>query len=547
MNTPKKGLFITADGKNMFFVFSLVTSLFCLWGLLNGMIDAMDKHFQVYLQLSKADSAWIQFAHYLGYFLMAIPAAALAKSLGYKSGIIVGLVITAAGCLWLYPATRIDTFWAVLLGVCSIAMGLTFLETVANPYTTVLGSPELGATRINLAQSFNGLGWIMGPLVCGIFIYPKEGVQVAHKQLWIPYAAIGIGAIALAIVFSLIKLPDLVGADVCRIDDDSANPKHAYEDDRKVNRLLSYILMVLNVSVFIGICAALLGFLMVNVFDVGERMTGFASHVAPVFHLGAEAVTKDTAPWILTWAATGVAALLAAVVLIPVALRIHNKSIWSHPHFASFTLAQFLYVAAQAGIFSFFINYVVEQVPPVGESFSNSMLLGGSDGVVLREGTYFVNEQGATKLLSIGFTLFMIGRFCGSAILRKASAHFTLGVYCLISTLLMVVVMLKLGWISLAAVFLSFFFMSIMFPTIFALGIYGLGSKAKMASSFIVMGITGGAMMPKVMGWVGDHYNMSQGFIVPLVCFGLITVLSFSWPLLSGASSLHGVSASKGH
>src|SRR5271166_5780770 len=102
MSTPRKSLFVTADGKNMFFVFSLVTSLFCLWGLLNGMIDAMDKHFQVYLHLTKADSAWIQFAHYLGYFLMAIPAAALAKTLGYKAGIIVGLVMTAAGCLWLY-------------------------------------------------------------------------------------------------------------------------------------------------------------------------------------------------------------------------------------------------------------------------------------------------------------------------------------------------------------------------------------------------------------------------------------------------------------
>ena len=238
---------------------------------------------------------------------------------------------------------------------------------------------------------------------------------------------------------------------------------------------------------------------------------------------------------------------MAAIVLIPLALRIHNTSIWSHPHFASFTLAQFLYVAAQAGIFSFFINYVVAEIPPVGERFSNSVILGGKDGVELRDGTYYVNEQGATKLLAVGFTLFMLGRFSGSAILRKASAHITLGVYCLINTLLMVVVYLKIGWISLIAVFLSFFFMSIMFPTIFALGIYGLGSKAKMASSFIVMGITGGAMMPKLMGWVGDHYNMSKGFVVPFACFGVMTLLAFSWPLLSGVSSLTGLDAKRGH
>lgn len=151
MSASKKGVFVTADGKNVFFIFALVTTLFCLWGLLNGMIDTMDKHFQDYLKLSKADSAWIQFAHYLGYFIMAIPAAALAKKLGYKAGIIAGLAITAAGCMWIYPATQIDKFWAILLGVCSIAMGLTFLETVANPYTTVLGSPDYGATRINFA------------------------------------------------------------------------------------------------------------------------------------------------------------------------------------------------------------------------------------------------------------------------------------------------------------------------------------------------------------------------------------------------------------
>ncbi len=547
MSAPRKGIFITPDGRNMLFVFSLVSSLFFLWAMCNGMIDVMDKHFQDYLHLSKADSAWIQFAHYLGYFLMAIPAGVLAKKLGYKGGIIAGLALVALGCLWFIPATQIDKFWAFLLAVCAIAMGLTFLETVANPYTTVLGAPEYGATRINLAQSFNGVGWIVGPILGGIFIYSKDGVEAAHHRLWIPYAAIAGAVLVLTGIFALVKLPDLVGADACHIDEDASNPKQAYEDDRKVNRFLTYILMVLNVSVFIGICAALLGFLLANVFDVGERLTGVATQIAGIVHLPAADVTKENAPWFVTWAITVAATALAAVVLLPVAVRIHNKSIWSHPHFASYTLAQFLYVAAQAGIFSFFINYIIAEIPPVGEAYSNSWFLGGSDGVQCRDGTYFVNEQGATKLLSVGFFLFMVGRFTGSAILKKASAHTTLGLYCLINTLLMAVVFAKLGWLSLVALFLSFFFMSIMFPTVFALGIYGLGSKAKMASSFIVMGITGGAMMPKVMGWVGNRYDMSRGFAVPLGCFAIMTMLAFSWPLLSGASSLTGVSASKGH
>ena len=381
----------------------------------------------------------------------------------------------------------------------------------------------------------------------GVFFYSSAGAEAAHKTLWIPYAGIAAAVAVLIFIFALTKLPDLVGDDALHVNADSADPKLAYEDDRKVNRLLTYLLMVLNVAVLAGTFGFLFKFITTNILDAGEKVVDTASQIAPYFHISAALVTKHSAPWIISGVITAAATLVAAIALIPVALRIHNKSIWSHPHFASATLTQFLYVAAQAGIFSFFINYVVAEIPPVGQAFSDSWILGGKEGVTLRDGAYFVSEQGATKLLAVGFFLFMIGRFSGSAILRKASAHVTLGMYALINSLLMIVVMLKLGWVSMAAVFLSFFFMSIMFPTIFALGIYGLGSKAKMASSFIVMSITGGAMMPQVMGAVGDARDMSIAFIVPLVCFVMISFTSFCWPLLSGASSLTGVDAGRGH
>src|SRR5271169_1063718 len=122
-------MFIAEGGVNLFFVFCLVSSLFLLWGFCNGMIDVMDKHFQDELHLSLAQSAWVQFAHYLGYFLMALPAGTLAIKLGYKGGIISGLLLVAVGGLWFIPATHIGSFWAFLLGVCVIAAGLTFLET----------------------------------------------------------------------------------------------------------------------------------------------------------------------------------------------------------------------------------------------------------------------------------------------------------------------------------------------------------------------------------------------------------------------------------
>jgi FHS family L-fucose permease-like MFS transporter len=108
-------------------------------------------------------------------------------------------------------------------------------------------------------------------------------------------------------------------------------------------------------------------------------------------------------------------------------------------------------------------------------------------------------------------------------------------------------VFLKLGWLSVICVFLSYFFMSIMFPTIFALGIHGLGARAKKASSFIVMAIMGGAIVPKLMGAVGDHYGLSRAFIVPMACFGIVAFYGFNWSKLSKAESLNTSTKPSGH
>src|ERR1700754_2717754 len=137
MSNTRKSIFIGPDGKNLAFTFALVSSLFLLWGFCNGMIDVMDKHFQEELGLTKSQSAWVQFAHYLGYFLMAMPAGWLAVKLGYKGGIIAGLMLVALGGFWFIPATHISAlshtgavsptiaFIGFLVGVCVIATGLT--------------------------------------------------------------------------------------------------------------------------------------------------------------------------------------------------------------------------------------------------------------------------------------------------------------------------------------------------------------------------------------------------------------------------------------
>ncbi len=439
MSANKKSLFVTEDGKNLVFTFILVSSLFLLWGICNGMIDVMDKHFQDELHLSKSQSAWVQFAHYLGYFLMSLPAGWLATRLGYKGGIIAGLLLVAVGGFWFIPATKIAAFWAFLLGVCVIASGLTFLETVANPYTTVLGPTQFAATRINLAQSCNGVGWIFGPIIGSMYFYSKDasGQSTGSQTLYIPYVGVAIVVIVLACIFFFANVPDI-----------------KTKDD---------------------------------------------------YHLDESA--PDAA-----------------------------QSIWSHPHFVMAVAAQFFYVAAQAGIFSFFINYMTAEVPPIPASWNASVLHGLFE--TNTAGVLVISDKGAATLASVGFVCFLAGRFTGAGLLKKFAAHKVLGLYGVLNVITCLLVFCKLGWASVACVFLSYFFMSIMFPTIFALGIFGLGARAKKASAFIVMAIMGGAILPKLMGYVADKFDMSRGFIVPMVCFAFVAFYGFNWPKLSKADGL---------
>ena len=202
-------------------------------------------------------------------------------------------------------------------------------------------------------------------------------------------------------------------------------------------------------------------------------------------------------------------------------------------------------MAAQAGIFSFFINYMTSQVPPIpaswGDGVLGRLLEPGQDGFLQ------ISDQGAATLASVGFICFLAGRFTGSGLVKKFPAHKVLGLYGLLNVVVCLLIFARLGWFSVFCVFLSYFFMSIMFPTIFALGIFGLGVRAKRASAYIVMAIMGGALLPKAMGAVADRYDMSRGFIVPLGCFAIVGAYGFLWPRLSHAESLESVGQPRMH
>jgi FHS family L-fucose permease-like MFS transporter len=541
MEKTKKGLFTTEDGRNHTFIFFLVALLFTLWAVGNSLIDTMDKHFQDFYHLTKADSANVQFSHYLGYFFMALPAGWFIHKLGYKWGIVLGLSLAALGCLWFYPATKIDGFWAVLLGVCLVAMGFSFLETVANPYTTVLGDPKYAASRINLAQSFNAIGWPIAPYIGGLYFYhtdpalnSQQNAEIAHQTMWVPYVGIAliIGILILAFIKS--KMPDVIVEKHNNKPENNTVNFDVFGQQSKLSTALLYI-----VAILFSFALGMIVRFFVQLFYMDRETLANPEAMVTLNHL-------------LTWVFNTVTGVVGIASIIFITLKreklTHKTNLWSAPHFTGATIAQFLYVAAQAGIFSFFINYMVEEVPAIGESLKSSFIIGGENGSILRDGAYFLTEKGATSLMSwMAFPLFLLGRFTGSFILRVTKAHNMLGLYAFINVILMFVIVAKLGWVSVTAVFLSFFFMSIMFPTIFSLGIWGLGEKSKLASSFIVMAIMGGAVLPKVMGAIADREGMSAGYFVPAVCFMVIALYGFFWTKLSGSEGLSSVKIGAGH
>jgi len=374
--------------------------LFFLWGFAHSLLDVLNKHFQNILNISRAESGKVQFAVYGGYFLMALPAGMFMKRFGYQKGIILGLLLYAIGAFLFYPAAMyVQTFNFMLFCLFLLACGLTFLETAANPYVTVLGPKESSEQRINLAQSFNGIGWILGPLIGGMLIF-SENVNETNKfaSVSMPYMIVGSFVMFVAIFFIFVKLPEISGE-------------------------------------------------------------------ADAHGVGEVAVTTKVV-----------------------------KPLFQNKHFVLAIIAQLTYVAAQTGINSFFINYVVD--------------------------AQVADELGASTILAFGgMGLFFLGRFSGSYMMRTMKANKLLFIYSLANIILVAIVMLNAGWLSVVALFSTYFFMSIMFPTIFALGLKDLGPHTKKAASFIIMAIVGGAICPMFMGWVADKTSMSIGFVVPLLCF----------------------------
>lgn len=405
--------------KGMMAPFVLVTALFFLWGLPNNLNDVLIRQFMKSFQLTRFQAGLIQSAFYMGYFLLATPAALMMRRFGYKSGMIAGLCLLGTGTFLFWPAALVGQYWFFLLALFVIASGLAFLETASNPFIAQLGEPESAARRLNFSQAFNPIGAITGVLAGTLFIF--SGVELSPAQV---------------------------------ISMKTAQTYSRY--------LRSETLRVVDPYLVIGALAFVLAIL--------------------IWRCRFPAVATDS--------------------IVGVSRNSRFTDLLRYPHFLTAICAQFMYVGAQVGTWSYFIQYV--------QDYTHRP------------------EKIAGYLLTGTLFAFGIGRFASSALMRKVSAARLMGIYSIINIGLLTVGVVAPGWAGLWTIFLSSFFMSVMYPTIFALGIEGLGENTKIAASLIIMAIVGGAVLTPIMGLISQRTgSIANAYAVPLTGYVFVALYAF--------------------
>jgi FHS family L-fucose permease-like MFS transporter len=392
--------------KRFIITFICVTSLFLMWGVLHSMSDVLNKHFQNVLNLSMAQSGLIQLSVFGAYFIMSVPAGFFMKKYGYKPGVILGLVLFAAGLFLFVPAANASSFTFFRIALFIVGCGMATLETVAHPFAAALGDQRKSDLRVNFAQTFNAVGTIIGPLIGGFFLLAGDTVKstdlTSVKTL---YVCIGIVVLLIAVAFMFLKIPPLTDPHAVTTSDDP------------------------------------------------------------------EAVNIDLAP---------------------------QKGLFQHRHFVWACVAQFFNVAAQGGTWAFFINYG-----------TNIM--------------HFSGEK-AAYFMGLFMGMMLLGRIVGTSLMTVMAPNKLLAIFAAGNIVMCIIVAQHLGWPSYIALLMINFFFSIMFPTIFSLGLKNLGKHTQQASSFISMGVVGGAILPFLMGFIADHHGVANAYYAPIVCYVVIFI-----------------------
>lgn len=397
--------------------FILLTSLFFLWGFVHNLDPILIPHLKKAFSLSTLEAALVDSSLFIAYFFMALPAGLLIRRYGYKTTILLGLLLFALGSFLFVPAAANQLYIFFLGALFVIGSGLALLETAANPYAALLGDPATASRRLNFAQAFNGLAVTIAPIIGAGVILTKD-IPAEELNRMTPM----VRQAALAAEASSVQLPySIIGA-------------------------------VIVVVAFI--------FLKINMPDIREKGT-------------------KNPEW---------KELIAA---------------WQVPHLRNAVVAQFFYVGAQVCVNSLFILYAAQSAN--------------------------MDKSTAATYLGIGYGVsFMLGRFIGTFFMQWISPAKLLTLYAFLNIVLCCMAVFGQGMAALYTVFAISFFMSIMFPTIFSLGIKDLGNQTEIGSSWIVMSVVGGGILPLVFGLITDLTgNIQNGYFVPMVCF--IVVAWFGW------------------
>ena len=382
----------------------LTVCLFFLWGMANNLNDILIAQFRKAFTLSDFETSFVQQAFYFGYFLMAVPAAMLARKRGYKAAIVVGLFLYAAGALMFYPAAHWGEYRYFLAALFVIACGLAFLETSANPLMTELGEPAGAARRLGWAQAANPIGTVVGVLIGKYFILS----DIIHDER------------------AIAALP--------------LDERTAFYRTEIVAVQTPYLVIGLVVSIFALAALAIR-------FPPPDTRHGNGEHRAPFL------------------------------------------SVFRQPLLMFAVVAQFFYVGAQVGVWSYTIRYA---------------------GVEAGLG-----EHAGADMLFVSLVLFGIGRFVGTALMGRISPARLLAVFAGVSVVLTLMAAVAGGVIGLYALVATSFFLSIQFPTIFALGMTGLGPLRQAGAALIIMAIIGGAVLTALLGKVSDLAGIAHAKLVP--------------------------------
>ena len=378
--------------------FALVTSMFLLWGLANNMTDTLLAAFKRIMSMSDTQTSLIQFAFYGSYFCFALPAALFIRRRSFKSGIILGLLLYAAGAMLFLPAARVASYGFYLVAIYVMAGGCSVLETTANPYVMSMGDPRTATRRLNIAQSFNPVGSILGILMSKYFILD----DISLYSISGTYAALGLVLLGILVVMLFARMPS------------------GKDDDRSDS--------------------------------VGASFRRLLSN------------------------------------------RLYRRGV----------VAQFFYVGAQIGVWSFTIRLVMQETGRL--------------------------EAAASSFYLISIIGHCLSRFIYTGLMRWFSPSRLLTFGGVMSALLSLTVVLSAGtgWICITSLVLISSFMSLMFPTIYGIALGGImrgdhPGDSKIGASGLIMSILGGALLTPLQGMVSDHTNIYTSYAVPAFCFMVVT------------------------